>query len=104
MLICAGLRQGALYETFTSRSNVMLDEPAHKTVIIGFLDFACSLLFLFELFTQFNQFGGLFYSETLIQEGVDKQVHVIFLHMQCPPSLFQSERPPLTLRTILYII
>jgi len=74
-----------LYHLLPVTQASLLNEPANETVIIHFLEFTRSLLFLLEPFAQCDEPTGLFYRETLIQEGVDKQVHIIFLHLYCPP-------------------
>src|SRR5579863_16049 len=58
----------------------MFDKPANETMVIRF--FGCQPLFI--LFAESNQRAGFFNSETLVEEGVNEQVHVL-LHMQSPP-------------------
>src|SRR5579884_88467 len=74
-----------LYNLLPVTQASLLDKPANETVIIRLPEFARSLLFFLKAFAQCDQLAGLFYRETLIQEGVDKQVHIIFLHLYCPP-------------------
>jgi len=56
----------------------MLNEPSHKAMMISFL--VCQALLILRL--EFDEAAGLFYTEALVQEGIDKQIQIWWLHLK----------------------
>jgi hypothetical protein len=56
----------------------MLNEPSHKAMMISFLVRQALLILRLE----FDEATGLFYTEALVQEGIDKQIQIWWLHLK----------------------
>jgi hypothetical protein len=62
----------------------MIDEPAHETMVIRLF----AGLSFFILLTQLDELTSFLHRKTLVQEGINEQIHIL-LHIGVPPFVRQ---------------